>query len=176
MTASKANFLLPILVIASALLLTIGLFAPAITIAPEGNNNLMIRMLSLVFDGASRPVYFSTLGSIRQLFLSGNIVIGTFVLLGASVFPFVRLILFLICWEQRSYRDVSAVVKKIESINKYCLLDVFILSLIIVIFNQIPGPFTARLEWGIFLTAGSVIFSAAIPYMMPTKEMVSEFQ
>ncbi len=162
----------PLLCIASGLLLLFGLFSPAITLYPQYDGPL-IKLFSLAMGGMTEPITYSTLDSIRELYLNGNGWIGSFILTGSIVFPYSRLIMFMIYWEKAvSGKNTEKVVRQIEKINKYCLLDVVILSLLIVSINKLPGAYHARLQWGIYLTAGSVFLGAVIPLLLRKGEAI----
>ena len=172
MNKTRLYIIIPFLCVMSGLLLMFGLFSPAITLYPQYDGALS-KLFSLALDGVSHPVTYSTLESIRELFVGGNAWIGFFILLGSTVFPYTRLILFMFYWKQAvSGKQTSVILGHIDKVNKYCLLDVVILSLLIVSINKLPGSYNARLEWGVYLTAGSVFLGATIPFLLNKGEII----
>ena len=158
--------MVPFLCVSSGIILAIGLFSPAISLYPQYNGPL-IRIFALTIGAGTQPVTYSTIESIRELYINGNAWIGSFILSGSIIFPYTRLILFLVYWNiTMDGKNTDKIISKIEKVNRYCLLDIVILSLLLVSINKLPGAYHARLRWGIYLTAGSVFIGAIIPLLI----------
>ena len=194
---SKIIWAVPWLVIACSLLLAAGLNAPALKMLPtEDADSAAIEELGSEMDrildaigvqptGDSiythlknisdrPPIVLTTLSAIRELFNSENYVVGIGILCGSMLFPFIRLALFLVLFDRlRKGQPVHRWVRITESLAKWCLLDVMILAFVAASFSTLPLHYSVRLQWGVYLTAGAVLISMLIPWLLtkpsPTK-------
>jgi len=190
---SKLTLVVPWLIIACTLLLAAGLNAPALAMLPLDDPDMAAvesigretdRILdaigiqpeadSLYFSlrSISRrpPIVLTTLSAIRELFESENYVVGLGVLCGSMLFPFIRLALFLVlCERVRKGLPVGRWVRLAETVAKWCLLDVMLLAFVAASFSTLPMRYSVRLQWGVYLTAGAVLLSVVIPWLLTAK-------
>ncbi|MDP6546320.1 MAG: paraquat-inducible protein A [Phycisphaerae bacterium] len=180
---------------ACAVLLAAGLNAPALSMLPIEDHNsaadeAVIGVLDRVLDavgikpgegstfarlksGSRRPpIVLTTLSAIRELFSSGNYVVGIGILCGSMLFPFIRLGLFLVLFIRRQKGlPVRRWVRLTEAVAKWCLLDVMLLAFVAASFSTLPMRYSVRLEWGVYLTAGAVFVSVLIPWLLATRSL-----
>lgn len=180
----------PWLIVVCAVLLAAGLDSPALTMKPLPDPDVeRLRTLGQELDGLldaagvqpeadglyprlrqsieRHPITLTTLGAIRELFASRNYAIGVGILLGSMLFPFARLGLLLALFSLAAKgRAVGRWVRLIERVAKWCLLDVMLLALVAASFSKLPMRYAVSLRWGVYLTAGSVLLSVAVPWLL----------
>ncbi|MDP6045225.1 MAG: paraquat-inducible protein A [Phycisphaerae bacterium] len=190
MNKSKTLHAVPWLIIACTVLLAAGLNAPALTMLPLDDPDLAAfesaageadRLLDAIgvqpeadsiyarLRAVSKrpPITLTTLSAIRELFDSKNYVVGIGILCGSMLFPFIRLGLFLVLFDRmRRGLPVQRWVRLAETVAKWCLLDVMLLAFVAASFSTLPMRYSVRLQWGMYLTAGAVLVSMLIPWLM----------
>ncbi|MBT3200133.1 MAG: hypothetical protein HN350_09470 [Phycisphaerales bacterium] len=192
-TTPKIVQAVPWLVIVCSILLAAGLNAPAMKMLPTENadaaaieelGSQVDRILDAVGvqpEGQSiythiknisdrPPIVLTTLSAIRELFDSENYVVGVGILCGSMLFPFIRLALFLVLFDRlQKGQPVRRWIGLTESVAKWCLLDVMILAFVAASFSTLPLHYSVRLQWGVYLTAGAVILSILIPWLLTSQ-------
>ncbi len=138
----------------------------AIGIRPEADS-MYVRLKA---KSVRPPVVLTTLSAIRELFESENYVVGIGILCGSMLFPFIRLGLFLVLFERmRKGQPVRLWVRLAETVAKWCLLDVMILAFLAASFSTLPMQYSVRLQWGVYLTAGAVLLSVLVPWLLTSR-------
>ena len=192
---SKTLHAVPWLIMACTVLLAAGLNAPALAMLPQEAPGLaevesVATEIDRVMDAIGLqhesdsiyanlkkqtnrpPIVLTTLSAVRELFKSENYVVGIGILCGSMVFPFIRLGLFLVLFDRtRKGLPVRRWIRLIELAAKWCLLDVMILAFLAASFSTLPMHYSVRVQWGVYLTAGSVILSMLIPWLLTVRSL-----
>jgi hypothetical protein len=135
----------------------------AIGIQPE-DDSMYVRLKA---KSVRPPMVLTTLSAIRELFESENYVVGIGILCGSMLFPFIRLGLFLVLFERmRKGLPVRRWIRLAETVAKWCLLDVMLLAFLAASFSTLPMQYSVRLQWGVYLTAGAVLLSVLVPWLL----------
>jgi paraquat-inducible protein A len=138
------GWVLSVLVLADLALLAAGLVVPVVRFSQMA--------------GYSRESY-SVLGSVKALFESGDHFLSFVIFFFSAVFPILKLIAVLILWHRRLERARRIhILGRLRLLSKWSMVDVFVT---VVIIGTIRMGFlaNARLQLGIYLFAGAVLFS-----------------
>ena len=187
---SKLLYAVPLLIMACSILLAAGLNAPALAMLPMDDPDLAAyesavghadrimdaigiqpeddsMYVRLKAKSVRPPMVLTTLSAIRELFESENYVVGIGILCGSMLFPFIRLGLFLVLFERmRKGLPVRRWIRLAETVAKWCLLDVMLLAFLAASFSTLPMQYSVRLQWGVYLTAGAVLLSVLVPWLL----------
>ncbi len=149
-------------VLASSILLGLGLVMPTLTIQPmDGKRDWMVDVaISLGYMSAEDfdQTTFTIIGVILDLFAGGDWFLGGILALFSVVFPVVKLALF---WVAVSWGPdlgkATGLLKWMHRAGKFSMAEVFALALIVVVLKTLPGDTTTSLEWGAYVFVASVI-------------------
>jgi len=155
-----------ILLLLCNILFAIGLFAPCMTILPGfGEFTSLVAFLKPEFGKAST---ISIAEGIAALYSDGKYFIASVVLLFSVIFPLWKLG---VLWASvlAIYRGESAakLLKNIEKLGKFSMVDIFVIALIILAIKGLPGGTAVQLNWGVFTFTASVILSICLPHWFP---------
>lgn len=158
------------LIALAAVLLGLGLAAPALVIYPAaGKLTALIKLLTPAFD---QPQEISIAGGIRALFLEGELLVAAILLLFSVLFPFAKLgALWDAAAELRpgsgdlepGFRRALGLAAKFA---KFSMLDVMVLALIVTVLKKLPGESRAEIGIGTIFFALSVLISICIPLLL----------
>lgn len=141
---------IPLILVSATATLAVGLYLPIITIK------------QLVFWKNT----FSVLTGIETLYTEGQHVLAVVVFLFSIVFPIGKLAVLFVLWMGRfESRNRQTVLKWLTTLGKWSMMDVFIVSMTIVI-AKISALADAHACAGIYYFGGSVLLSMAASIRM----------
>ncbi len=143
---------IPIFLGLSFLLLLLGLFLPA------------IYLQELIFFRST----FSVITGIYDLFHEGHITLGVIIVLFSVIFPLLKLLILILVWFFDLANNKKLVlIKWLEVLGKWSMLDVFVVAVTVVI-TQISHFAKAEPRIGIYFFGVSIILT------MITTERISK--
>lgn len=156
------------LLIGAVLFLFFGLTLPAFTMHPSLGGGFLEWWVD-VFTDEITPKTFSILGGIGKLFAEGDVVIAVIILTFSVIFPMAKALLLLIIVGNEGglvslSGEISAKLqgkglKYASYLGKYSMVDVFVISVIVVVFKGFPGGTRVDANVGIFCFAIQVVLS-----------------
>ncbi len=148
------------MVLLAAVLLGLGLVAPAMTIETSfGRYDGWLRLLAPEMVREERSTY-SLLGGIFELMEHGSVALGLLLLAFSCVFPTLKLMLM--AWATETLarnRPAGRLMSLAHHAGKFSMLDVLVVALLILAIKGMPGSSELRLELGVWAFAGSVLLS-----------------
>jgi paraquat-inducible protein A len=144
---------------AGHVLLALGLVAPCMTITPHAEpHEGLARWLGLMKE----PKTWSILGGIGKLLRGGNVAVGVALLAFSVLVPVAKLVVVRAALDDaRGGRGASPALRVAVAIGKYSMVDVYVVALLVVAAQTLPGGTTIELRWGAFAFAGAALL--AIP-------------
>jgi hypothetical protein len=148
-----------LLILASSILLGLGLVAPTMTIYPKAGN--FSWLVELVDPESVLPVTYSIVGIIAEL-ASINDWFLVFVLSIFSIFfPIIKLYLFwVVSFSSQNSKLINAY-SIASRLGKFSMAEVFVLSLALISLKTLPGGTEVNLNWGCYVYFLSVVLSIA---------------
>lgn len=160
--------LVAILTILSALFLGVGFSAPALIIVPGFGE--LTSVLKLFVPEFGEPRTVSILGGILTLFRGGEFFLGALLLLFSVIFPLWKLgVVWATLQSQRYGEDSQEMLKFVDKLGKYSMLDVLVLALIVVTIKGLPGGTAVHIGWGMYAFAFGVLLSLIVPSLIREK-------
>lgn len=101
----------------------------------------------------------TVLGAVAQLFADGDLVMGLVIAVFSVGFPLAKIAAALLAW-QRPTRAPERVLRWLDTIGKWSMLDVFVVALIIFT-AKASGVAEARTEPGLYLFCAAVLLPMA---------------
>ena len=150
---------LTLLTWADHILLALGLFAPCMTITPHfGRHDALARWLGLLEE----PQTYSIMTGVLKLLEGGNVPIGLLLLVFSVLFPVSKLIILRAAiGDLRKGRDPGRARGLVSAFGKYSMVDVFVIALLVVASQTLPGGTTVEIRWGAYAFAAAAL--AALP-------------
>lgn len=144
MSEGRQSFLLGLMIIGAAVCLVLGLTLPIIRLT---RFYIWIDVHSL-------------LSVVRELYVSGELILATVVCLFSIVFPILKLLYLLALYSIRHIQPVRAVewLKRLSWLGKWSMLDVLVLALV-VFYAKATNLADATSMPGIYLFASAVILT-----------------
>lgn len=148
-----------LLILASSILLGLGLVAPTMTIYPKAGN--FSWLVELVDPESVLPVTYSIVGIIAEL-ASINDWFLVFVLSIFSIFfPIIKLYLFwVVSFSSQNSKLINAY-SIVSRLGKFSMAEVFVLSLALISLKTLPGGTEVNLNWGCYVYFLAVVLSIA---------------
>ena len=146
------------LIIASSILLGLGLVAPAMILHPSAGE--LTPLMNIFQPTFGEPRTISIWSGISTLLREGELFIGIVLLIFSVLFPIAKLC---ILWAGLDYPRLLTLAK---SLSKYSMLDIVVLALIVVAIKRLPGGTEIFLGSGIYLFCGSILLSLLIPLFL----------
>ena len=172
--------------IACSLFLGLGLTGPTFTIHPsmpaeldELRNHWLIGS-GLEFVGLFVPAVdsflsrelekdqtFTIIGAILKLFSSGNAFLGGLLFLFSVIFPVGKLALYwVVAGCGSNLGRANALLEWTHRAGRFSMAEVFVLALMVVVVQALPGGSTASVEWGAFVFVASVIGAIFVSFAL----------
>lgn len=141
-------------------LLALGLVAPCMTITPHAEpHEGLARWLGLMKE----PKTYSILGGIGKLLGGGNVAVGIALLAFSVLVPVAKLVVVRAALDDaRKGRPAARAVRVAAAIGKYSMVDVFVVALLVVAAQTLPGGTTIELRWGAYAFAGAALVSLPV--------------
>ncbi len=153
------------LILLASLLLGLGLFTPCLTVVPAAGE--WTGLLKIFKPDFSAPQPISIVGGIRQLFHHGHFFIGLIVLVFSILFPLAKLgVLWAATWNVTHHQHSASLLKLVEKLGKYSMLDILVIALVIVAIKGLPGGTKVTAGIGLYCFALSVLISLILPIMV----------
>ena len=154
-----------LLILLATALLGIGLFAPCLTIIPAAGE--WTGVLRIFKPDFSAPRTISIARGIMQLFELGYFFIGAIILIFSILFPLGKLgVLWTAAWEVAHHLQSERLLRIVEQLGKYSMLDILVIALIIVAIKGLPGGSTVSVGTGFYCFALSVLLSLILPKIL----------
>lgn len=140
----------------SAVLLGLGLVAPAMTLTTDfGRWDGWVRLLD-PDTSAEREQSYSLLGGITTLVRGGDVAIGLVLLAFTVAFPTLKLALLAFANERTGPTLAASIARHA---GKWSLLDVLVIAMLVLAIKGLPGGSELALRWGVWMFASSVVLS-----------------
>jgi paraquat-inducible protein A len=141
-------------------LLALGLFGPCMTITPQMKPHTgLARWLGLVND----PETYSILSGISELLRGDRWVIGAVLLVFSVLFPTAKLVVLRAgLADVRTGSTVTRAHRLASTLGKYSMVDVFVIALLVVASQSLPGGTTIDILWGTYAFAGAALLSTIV--------------
>ena len=155
-------------IVASSILLGLGLFAPTLTIYPKAGE--LTWFLEIFAPDELSVSSYSILGVIEKLISGNDFFLAVLLGLFSVISPIIKLSLY---WRATNLYDspkFKSVLQKIHYVGKFSMAEVFALALIIVVIKSFPGGSSAELEWGAYVFSFSVICSMIVSFKLDSKK------
>lgn len=147
-----------LLILASSVLLGIGLVAPTMTIHPKAGE--FSWLVEIIDPQSMVPVTYSILGIIIELAEMKDWFLVAVLSIFSILFPSSKLYIFWVTSsEQKTRGKFFAIYKVINRLGKFSMAEVFVLSLLLITLKTLPGGTEVSLEFGCMIYFLSVIFS-----------------
>ena len=120
---------------------------------------------------------FTIMGAILKLFSSGNAFLGCLLFLFSVIFPVGKLALYWVvagCGPEVG--RASGLLKWTHRVGKFSMAEVFVLALLVVDVQALPGGSTASLEWAAYVFIASVIATIVISFYLDKVSEVAGVQ
>ncbi len=150
-----------VLLVVASVLLSVGLFAPCMTLQPSfGNVTWLARLID---PDLVAPTTYSLFGGICSLLSDGNFFVGMVVLLFSVVFPLWKLGVYWVATVRLEHGQEPGVsVCWVNRLGKWSMLDVFVLAVLVVAVKGLPGGSRVTIEWGAAAFCASVLLTIYI--------------
>ncbi|MDR1494055.1 MAG: paraquat-inducible protein A [Planctomycetaceae bacterium] len=135
----------------------IGIFSPLMTFTVNAAISVPVFDITLYYDKTT----FSLLESVLRLFTSGNRFLGAVIFVFSICFPLIKTILLIACWRIESKTTIQNILRRLETIGKWSMLDVYVVSVILCI-TKLSGMnryVDVSIHWGLYLFVISVFLS-----------------
>jgi paraquat-inducible protein A len=164
-------------VLASSILLGVGLVAPTLTIVPmDGKRDWLVDVaiaLGYMSDDDFNETTFTIIGVIFDLFSGGDWFLGGILVLFSVIFPVVKLALYWIAINYGSeLGKATGLLNWMNRAGKFSMAEVFALALMVVVVKTLPGGSTASLEWGAYVFVASILGAIFVSFALD-KSLVS---
>ncbi len=150
----KTSNFISISFVAAYISLVFGICAPVLSIRKE------ILWIELNNDT------YSLLEGIIDLFKNGHVILSTIIFSFSILFPIGKIVTLNYLWNKKiADKNRQTVLNIIEIFSKWSMLDVFVISLIIVIAN-VSAMTDAKAKWGIYIFITHVIISMTLSLLI----------
>lgn len=147
-----------LLILASSVLLGIGLVAPTMTIYPKAGE--FSWLVEIIDPQSMVPVTYSIIGIIIELAQIKDWFLVTVLSIFSILFPISKLYIFWVASsDQNNKGKFLTIYKVINKLGKFSMAEVFVLSLLLISLKTLPGGTEVNLEFGCMIYFLSVIFS-----------------
>lgn len=162
------------LLAASAVLLGAGLAGPCMAVQPAfGQYDGWVRLLK---PDLARPTQYSVFGGIETLIRNGSVALGVLLLAFSVVFPVIKLAVMAAGTAALAQGRASGpLMMFVHHSGKFSMLDVFVVSLIVLAIEGLPGGSRVTLGWGVAAFALSVVFSIVTGLLIQRLERRTTF-
>ena len=151
-----------LLILLASTLLGFGLFSSCLTITPSAGE--WTGVLKIFKPDFTTPKELSLVGGIRQLFEHGFPFIGGLILIFSIAFPLWKLgVLWAASWATSHGEHPRRLLKLVEKLGKYSMLDVLVIALLVVAIKGLPGGTAVTLGPGFYCFAVSVLLALGLP-------------
>ena len=147
-----------LLILASSVLLGIGLVAPTMTIYPKAGE--FSWLVDIIDPQSMVPITYSIIGIIIELAQIKDWFLVAVLSIFSILFPISKLYIFWVAAsDQKTKGTFLTIYKVINKLGKFSMAEVFVLSLLLISLKTLPGGTEVNLEFGCMIYFLSVIFS-----------------
>ena len=147
-----------LLILASSVLLGIGLVAPTMTIHPKAGE--FSWLVEIIDPQSMVPITYSIIGIIIELAQIKDWFLVAVLSIFSILFPISKLYIFWVASsDQNNKSKFLTIYKVINKLGKFSMAEVFVLSLLLISLKTLPGGTEVNLEFGCMIYFLSVIFS-----------------
>ena len=147
-----------LLILASSVLLGIGLVAPTMTIHPKAGE--FSWLVEIIDPQSMVPITYSIIGIIIELAQIKDWFLVAVLSIFSILFPISKLYIFWVAAsDQNNKGKFLTIYKVINKLGKFSMAEVFVLSLLLISLKTLPGGTEVNLEFGCMIYFLSVIFS-----------------
>lgn len=135
-----------------------GLFAPLFTITAA--TGPLGEALNMFAPGITEPKAYSLVASISNIFAAGNSIMGVMLVLFSIAMPVLK---FAVLWVEASPSsgEYSKHITLLKGLFRYSMIELFLLAVMIVAVQGLPGGGKATLHVGVLLFAASIMLPMA---------------
>jgi paraquat-inducible protein A len=153
-------------IIVSLMFFVFGIFYPCMTVEPP-KNDPVINIVGVVNKGLkAERAELAIAAGVYKLFEHGEWFVASLIGLFSIVFPLVKLCMLLWLIYEKDHTRKPKVMKIIEKISKYSMLDVLVLAMLLLTIKKLPGNFEVRMSYGIYAFAISLLITFAITFLL----------
>ncbi len=127
-------------------------------------------VMQLLFPEDFSASSYSIVEGIQLMWDSGSRGISGLIFGFSIVFPILKLmILWLAAMRLRRDDCPGRMLKFVEKLGKFSMIDVFVISILIVTIKGLPGGSQIHAEWGLYVFAVSVVLSIFAGFILSKK-------